>query len=68
VAVGGTVELVRRAGKPFAALSEHGRVARSNTAPELWPRGPTAGEIDALWTELIRTLPNQNRVNLASSP
>jgi chromosome partitioning protein len=67
-AVGGTVELVRRAGKPFAALSEHGRVARSNTAPELWPRGPTAGEIDALWTELIRTLPNQNRVNLASSP
>ena len=84
-AVGGTMELVRRAGKPFlfvlcqakaqasitaqavAALSEHGRVARSfiadrvayasamtsgNTAPELWPRGPTAGEIDALWTEL----------------
>jgi chromosome partitioning protein len=84
-AVGGTMELVRRAGKPFlfvlcqakpqasitaqavAALSEHGRVARSfivdrvayasamtsgNTAPELWPRGPTAGEIDALWAEL----------------
>jgi chromosome partitioning protein len=84
-AVGGTVDLVRRAGKPFlfvlsqakpqasitaqavAALSEHGRVARSfiadrvayasamtsgNTAPELWPKGPTAGEIDALWTEL----------------
>ena len=84
-AVGGTTELVRRAGKPFlfvltqakpqasitaqavAALSEHGRVARSfiadrvayaaamtsgNTAPELWPKGPTAGEIDALWTEL----------------
>jgi chromosome partitioning protein len=57
----------RRTGKPFAALSEHGRVARSfiadrvayasamtsgNTAPELWPRGPTAGKIDALWTEL----------------
>jgi chromosome partitioning protein len=84
-AVGGTVDLVRRAGKPFlfvlcqakpqasitaqavAALSEHGRVARSfiadrvayasamtsgNTAPELWPKGPTAGEIDALWAEL----------------
>jgi hypothetical protein len=23
-----------------------------NTAPELWPKGPTTGEIDALWTEL----------------
>jgi chromosome partitioning protein len=84
-AIGGTMELVHRAGKPFlfvlsqaktqanitaqavAALSEHGRVARSfitdrvayasamtsgNTAPELWPKGPATSEIDALWAEL----------------
>ncbi len=51
----------------IAALSEHGRVARSfisdrvayaaamtggNTAPEIAPRGPAAEEISALWTEL----------------
>jgi chromosome partitioning protein len=84
-AVGATVDLARRAGKPFlfvisqakaqasitaqavAALSEHGRVARTfvadrvayaaaltggHTAPELSPRGPTAGEIAALWVEV----------------
>jgi chromosome partitioning protein len=84
-AVGATVEMVRRAGKPFlfaicqakpqatitaqavAALSEHGRVAQSfitdrvayaaamtsgNTAPELWPKGPTAVEIAALWADV----------------
>jgi chromosome partitioning protein len=84
-AVGGTVDLARRAGKSFlfvisqakaqasitaqavAALSEHGRVARifvadrvayasaltsGNTAPELWPRSPAAGEIAALWVEV----------------
>jgi chromosome partitioning protein len=50
-----------------AALSEHGRVARSfiadrvayaaamtggNTAPEIAPRGPAAEELAALWLEL----------------
>lgn len=91
-AVGGTVELVRRAGKPFlfalcqakqqasitaqavAALSEHGRVAQSfindrvayamamtsgNTAPELWPKGPTAGEISSLWRD-VKSCFNEN--------
>jgi chromosome partitioning protein len=51
----------------IAALSEHGRVAKSfiadrvayaaamtggNTAPEIAPRGPAAEEIAALWREL----------------
>ena len=51
----------------IAALSEHGRVAKSfiadrvayaaamtggNTAPEIAPRGPAAEEIAALWVEL----------------
>lgn len=51
----------------IAALSEHGRVAKSfiadrvgyaaamtggNTAPEITPRGPAAEEITALWIEL----------------
>lgn len=51
----------------IAALSEHGRVAKSfiadrvayaaamtggNTAPEIMPRGPAAEEISALWKEL----------------
>ena len=51
----------------IAALSEHGRVARSfiadrvgyaaamtggNTAPEIAPRAPVAEEIAALWIEL----------------
>jgi chromosome partitioning protein len=50
-----------------AALSEHGRVARSfiadrvgyaaamtggNTAPEISPKGPVAEEVSALWVEL----------------
>jgi chromosome partitioning protein len=50
-----------------AALSEHGRVARSfiadrvayasamtsgHAAPELWPRGPTVAEISSLWDEV----------------
>lgn len=51
----------------IAALSEHGRVAKSfiadrvgyaaamtggNTAPEISPKGPVAEEISALWVEL----------------
>lgn len=51
----------------IAALSEHGRVAKSfvadrvgyaaamtggNTAPEIFPKGPVADEIAALWFEL----------------
>lgn len=51
----------------IAALSEHGRVAKSfiadrvgyaaamtggNTAPEISPRGPVAEEVSALWGEL----------------
>jgi chromosome partitioning protein len=51
----------------IAALSEHGRVAKSfiadrvayaaamtggNTAPEIAPRGPAAEEVAALWLEL----------------
>jgi chromosome partitioning protein len=51
----------------IAALSEHGRVAKSfiadrvgyaaamtggNTAPEISPKGPVAEEIAALWVEL----------------
>lgn len=84
-AVGATVDMVRKAGKPFlfaltqskaqamitaqaaAALSDHGRVAQSfisdrvayaaamtsgNTAPELWPKGPTVSEITALWLDV----------------
>jgi chromosome partitioning protein len=52
----------------IAALSEHGRVAKSfiadrvgyasamtggNTAPEITPKGPVASEITELWKELI---------------
>ncbi len=51
----------------IAALSEHGRVAKSfiadrvgyaaamtggNTAPEIFPKGPVAEEVSALWGEL----------------
>lgn len=51
----------------IAALSEHGRVARSfiadrvgyaaamtsgHTAPEITPKGPVAGEVAGLWAEL----------------
>lgn len=84
-AVGETVAMAERAGKPFlfvisqakpnatitaqavAALSEHGRVAKAfiadrvayasamtsgHTAPELWPKGPTASEIGSVWAEV----------------
>jgi chromosome partitioning protein len=59
-----------------AALSEHGRVARTfiadrvayavamtsgNTAPELWPRGPTAPEISALWDEVKSTFAENSK-------
>ena len=58
----------------IAALSEHGRVARSfisdrvayaaamtggSTAPEIAPKGPAAEEISALWIEL-KTWFNEN--------
>jgi chromosome partitioning protein len=58
----------------IAALSEHGRVARSfiadrvayaaamtggSTAPEIAPKGPAAEEISALWSEL-KTWFNEN--------
>jgi chromosome partitioning protein len=84
-AVGATVALLNRIGRPFlfvlnqvtlnanitaeaaAALSHHGRVARTiipsrvgypaamtdgHTAPELFPRGPAAMEIARLWTDI----------------
>lgn len=56
----------------IAALSEHGRVARSfiadrvgyasamtggSTAPEITPKGPVATEIKALWQELLSCFP-----------
>lgn len=80
-AVTETVQLLKAAGQPFlfvitqasitaqaiAALSEHGRVARTfiadqigyaaamtggHTAPEITPKGPVAGEVADLWNEL----------------
>jgi chromosome partitioning protein len=70
----------------IAALSEHGRVARSfiadrvayaaamtsgQTAPELWPKGPTVAEVGNLWNEVqscfVKSCFVENNIRLVAS-